>query len=126
MASYFHATWEDLADQIENEGLKPGWDGCVYLCDSIEDINKLMGWRLFQRFDGEELHPELGLKFPKLTQFKTFVIFEVDLDPEEVEESFDHSAAFFEGARAWTIEREIDPSEIVNRYTMVPAPSGAS
>lgn len=121
---YFHATYTDLAEKIEEEGLLPGWDGVVYLAETFEQASGFMGWRLLRRFEGTEDIEIDGKvhKFPKLETFENYTIFEVDLDMDtyKVEESFDHSPAFFGGARAWMTEKRIHPLDIVGRWTVTP------
>ena len=74
---YYHATTEETAKQIMEDGqIRIGLDGVVYLCDKPEDAAKFVAIR--------------GCR-------KIYVI-EVDLDETQaakVEESFDHSEAFF-------------------------------
>lgn len=116
--SYFHATWADLGNQIMIQGLKPGWEGIVYLTDSMDDVLKLMGFRLFSRIEGVEKIEHEGKEHdvPTIKEFDHFLVFEVELDENDVTEQFDHSAAFFGGARAWGYEGTISPSRFINLY----------
>lgn len=75
MKSYFHATTEHNFESIKNDGeIKTGWDGVVYLADSAENALKFISIRA------------MG---------KPIVVLEVELDENDVEETFDHSFSFF-------------------------------
>jgi hypothetical protein len=118
MKKYYHATWQDKYLPILRDGIKPGWEGIVYMCDSTEDVLKLMGWRLLSRHEGVEEVEVNGevVKLPKTTEFDSFYVFEFELDEKDVRESFDHSASFFGGARAWFYEGTISPDQLTNVY----------
>ena len=90
---YYHATPWDNYEKIMSEGIKLGTDHVVYLCDSIDN----------------------AIKFVAIRGVRKIAIFEVELDDKEVEESFDHSEAFFK-CKAWTIGRAIKQAELLNLY----------
>lgn len=111
---YYHVTYEDLADRIAAEGLRPGGEGAVFLCASVEDCRTLMGVRLAVRMDkagwarldemvraGEA--PSLADVRAARQQFEAMTVVEVDVEGLEVMESSDHSEAFY-GVRAFMVD----------------------
>lgn len=86
---YYHATSFRNLYSILDEGIKPGCDGMVYLCDN----------------------PDGAAKFVAIRGMLDILVLEVNLVEEEVEESFDHSQAFFK-ERAFIYPRGILPCQI--------------
>ena len=94
---FYHATTLENMDGIVTSGtVKSGCDGMVYLCTDPIDACKFLVIR------GER---------------EPWVI-EVDLNEEDVEESFDHSQAFFK-CKAYRHSGDIKlmGEETVRRYT---------
>lgn len=109
MTTYYHATYIDLVDKIQQNGLKSGWEGGVYLCASADDAISMMGWRLLTRVDfqkqmeldkafkaGEDPTAAIDRIGNPIQQFKTFIVVEVEVDENNVEVSHDHSRAFID------------------------------
>lgn len=94
MKTYYHATDKKNIDSIISEGIKPGFDGMVYLCEIPED----------------------ACKFMLVHGYHEAAVFEVSLDENDVEESFDHSQAFF-GCRAYMYKGIIDSIDEVYEAT---------
>ena len=90
---YYHATHKKNLGSILIEGIKPGIDGCVYLCTTPVD----------------------AVKFLVVKAIKEIVVFEVDLDKKDILESFDHSEAFFK-CKAYLTLNHIDSNSITNVY----------
>ena len=67
----FHATSFNNVASIKANGLKPGFDGCVYLTDSIESAQRWIGFRLI---DTDKL-----------------CVIEVEVDESKLEAGCDHS-----------------------------------
>lgn len=91
---YYHATDIKNTRSILEDGIKPGYDGVVYLCETPEDC----------------------LKFMLVRGYHEAAVFEVDLDESEVAESFDHSQTFF-GCRAYMYPRTIHTIDDLFNYT---------
>lgn len=91
---YYHATDVNNVSSILAEGIKPGYDGVVYLCKTPED----------------------ACKFMKVRGYNEAAVFEVELDSNEVEESFDHSQAFFR-CKAYMYPWTIHSIEELFNYT---------
>jgi hypothetical protein len=71
---YYHAAPKETMIKIVGEGrIKKSWDGVVYLCKEAVD----------------------SCKFLVMRGMKNMSVIEVELDESEVEESNDHSEAFF-------------------------------
>lgn len=85
----WHATQKNNVFPIQMEGLRAGFDGFVYFTDS----------------------PEHALRFLNHGQTEEIAVIPVDLDPEEVEESFDHNEEYF-GCKAWIHEGDIPKDRI--------------
>lgn len=73
MKTYYHATRKKNTFKIIDEGLKAGWDGVVYLSDTVDGALEFM-----------EIRQQPGL----------FAVIPVYLDESTVEESHDHNRAF--------------------------------
>lgn len=72
--TYYHATTHEAAESIfKDDYIKPGVDHCIYLCTDPKD----------------------ACKFLMVRGHKRMVVFELVLEESLVEESFDHSEAFF-------------------------------
>ena len=134
MKTYYHITYPDNVEAIHAEGLLAGWEG-VYLTDNEEHAITIMAHRLGHRVVGyknvplsregaETLHPDRDFsdvadedlptaKFPDVRNYDTFVVFTISgLDEANIEESFDHTADFFGGAKAYIHRGHIDPKFI--------------
>lgn len=86
---YYHATDYKNLLPILKDGIHTGSDGNVYLCTD----------------------PNEAVRFTYIHGVKDNFVFGVELDDSEVEESFDHSEAFFK-CRAYVVNRAIKPKEI--------------
>lgn len=89
MTKYYHATPLVNMASILEEGLKVGCDGISYLAETPED----------------------ALKFVYLRQYKEVLVIEVELDETKVEETFDHSYAFFK-CRAFGYPETVPPKQM--------------
>ena len=122
MAEIFHATWPSRVNDILDEGLKPGMDGCVYLAGPLPAHAATFVALRGGEFDGYEEIEIAGKteRFPKIIQHDKIVVFSVDtndLDPELLHESFDHSPTFFpEGTESWFYNGLIDPEDLQLAY----------
>ena len=96
---YYHATTAAAAESIIADGkIKTGFDGVVYLGDSINNAAKFL---LIRFTPGSEI-----------------IIFEIEgLDESKIEESFDHSEAFFK-CKAWMYPEDIPTTLVTNVYTV--------
>lgn len=82
---YYHATTLENMEKIAETGaIKKSWDGVVYLCKNPID----------------------ACKFLTIRGLRNISVIEVDLNENEVEESFDHSQVFFK-CRAYMHEGDI-------------------
>ena len=90
---FYHATHKDNLGAILTTGLKPGIDGYTYLCKDPVD----------------------AAKFVFIRGIRDIVVFEVDLDEDEVEETFDHSEGFFK-CKADGTNKHINANRIRNVY----------
>ena len=96
---FYHATTIKNAESIaEEKVIKKGWDGMVYLCTKKEDACKFLFVRLIREV----------------------CVIEVDLNEEDVEESFDHSESFFK-CKAYMHKGDIKLTgkENVETYKMI-------
>lgn len=89
--SYYHATPYENLNSILEYGLKKGHDGIIYLTEAPED----------------------ALKFLRIRLCSDILMIEVVLDERDVEETFDHSEAFFK-CRAYGYPQDIKFSKIKN------------
>lgn len=88
--TFYHATTPERAEKIATSGyIKKGMDGCVYLCKAAAD----------------------ACKFLAIRGIKKVIVFEVELKEEEVQESFDHSEAFFR-CKAYIYNKNIQRKSI--------------
>lgn len=71
---FYHATDYNNLSKIVHKGLIPGVDGIIYLTDSFEN----------------------ALKFVMFRGYERILVCEIDLDEDQVEETFDHNYAFFQ------------------------------
>lgn len=74
MKLYHYSTFENFPS-IQREGLKIGADNVVYLAES----------------------PELAREFAHIYGLKSYALFEVDIEPNEISESADHNEEYFKG-----------------------------
>lgn len=91
---YYHATSEYAFNKIIKEGIKPGIDGVVYLADSKENALKFISFRLIN---------------------EPIYVLEVELNENEVEETFDHSYKFFK-CKAYGYAKNIPFNKITNAW----------
>lgn len=93
--TYYHATSEDNAIQIINDGeIKTGIDGIVYMADSLEN----------------------ALKFVLFRSWDKVIIFEFDIPDESlVHKTFDHSYKFFQ-CKSYGYPENIDLSYVKNAW----------
>lgn len=91
---YYHATSEYAFYKIINEGIKTGFDGIVYLADSKENALKFISFRLIN---------------------EPIYVLEVELNENEVEETFDHSYKFFK-CKAYGYAKNIPFNKITNAW----------
>lgn len=90
---YYHATSEKAFNSIMKEGvIKTGIDGIIYLTISREDALKFIGFRLI----GQPIY-----------------MLEVELNDNDVFETFDHSYKFFK-CKSYGVDKNIDVSNITN------------
>ena len=88
---FYHATTPEIMDKIIEEGrIRRSSDGVVYLCKK----------------------PVEAAAFVTIRGADIVKVIEVDLNESEVEESHDHSEAFF-GCKAYTYGKDIDLPETV-------------
>ena len=88
--TYYHATPMENLVQISCEGIKPSFDGVVYMTEKEVD----------------------AVKFLAIRGIKNIVTFKIKIGkPENVIETFDHSEAFF-GCRCFGYTGEIPASWI--------------
>lgn len=80
--TYYHYTLKDNVYGIIKDGLKPGEDGLIYLCESIDDCNT------FIKANRELLQLASGSNVLEIAYIP------VELDPADVEESHDHNKNF--------------------------------
>ena len=90
---FYHATDKKNLGPILIDGIKPGIDGYVYLCKTAVD----------------------ALKFMLVRCVQDIIVFEVSLKESEVEETFDHSEAFFK-CKAYGATKTIKSNKIINVY----------
>lgn len=93
MISMYHASHQNNEDSILETGIKTGCDGCVYLAEKPEEAARFLAVR--------------GIKF--------IAVFEVLVDKDKIEESFDHSKTFFK-CNAYTIAENILPQNILKVF----------
>lgn len=96
---YYHAATPETMMKITNDAvLKRGWDGLIYLCRKPEDAAKFVAIRGNKRID----------------------VIEVKLNEKDVEESNDHSEAFF-GCKAYTYAGDIplNGREKISEYEVI-------
>lgn len=99
LKTYYHYTLKDNVFTIMKDGLKPGEDGLIYLCTSIEDCTK------FVKARRKLIALEAGY-----SSFEIAFI-PVELDPADVEESFDHNEKIIK-CKAYTYDKIIPPEKI--------------
>lgn len=96
MQIYYHATTEDKAFRIIEEGIKPGVDNVVYMCTTAIDAAKFLMVR--------GIHPIYVFKFKIYKK-----------EEHLVSESFDHSEAYFK-CKAYTFKGTIEPSRLIATF----------
>lgn len=91
---YYHATPFSNLNSIAEFGIEPrNAEKLVYLCETAQDC----------------------LKFALMHGCRDVLVLECSLPVKEIEETFDHSEAFFK-CRCWGISRTIKQSEIKKFY----------
>lgn len=90
---FYHATNFDNLNSIYEKGILKGYDGVVYLTETRED----------------------ALKFVMFRQYKNILVLEVELDEDEVFETFDHSYTFFQ-CKAFATENDIPMSKVTSMF----------
>lgn len=99
--TYYHYTLKNNVLGIIKDGLKPGEDGLIYLCENLDDCLKFM--RIYLKlFAGNSSSVEIA-------------IIPVELDPADVEESYDHNAELV-GCKAYTYDKAIPANKIPPLY----------
>ena len=94
MRYMYHATPKENLNSILEHGLRPGIDGCVYLCEQ----------------------PKEAIRFLLVKQPEVIVVFEIaisDEDEARIKESFDHSFEFFQ-CRAYGYNGTIPKEKIID------------
>lgn len=90
---FYHATDYENVNSIVDKGLIPGIDGIIYLADSFENALKFVIFRGYERI----------------------LVCEIDLDENQVQETFDHSFTFF-GCKAYGYNKKIPFYDMILRY----------
>lgn len=86
---FYHATSFENLCSIMDDGIKPGCDGIVYLCEKEID----------------------AVKFPYTRLIRNILVCEVEIEEDKVEETFDHSYLFYK-CKAYGYPDVITPDEI--------------
>jgi hypothetical protein len=91
---YYHATPFENLESILDQGIcrKYGYDGVIYLTEK----------------------PEEAARFVAIRGYVDILVCEVEVEEYMVEESFDHSEAFFKCRAYGYSEKDIMPDEITN------------
>lgn len=97
--TYYHYTLKNNVMGIIKNGLKPGYDGLIYLCESIDDCNK------FIKANRELLQLASGSSVLEIAYIP------VELDPADVEEGHDHNKDFIR-CKAYTYDKAIPAEKI--------------
>ena len=90
---YYHATDIKNMISITLEGIKTEIDGCVYLTKTKED----------------------AVKFIAIRTNNDIIVFEVELNENNVKESYDHNEKFFK-CKAYYYDKDITPDKITNAW----------
>jgi hypothetical protein len=93
-AKLYHATFPENADKICAEGIKPGIDGLVYMCESVDSTIPFLALRGADRLTVIEITTAA-------------------LDINKIDIGMDHSPAFFGDIKVWTYPEVIPPSAFV-------------
>ena len=95
--TYYHATSFENLESIMDQGLHRGCDGVVYLTEK----------------------PDEAVRFLAIRGCSKILVLGVELEEDLVDESFDHSEAFFK-CRAYTYSDDIPADEITEflRYEL--------
>jgi len=88
---YYHATPFENLESIIDQGIHRGCDGVVYLTEK----------------------PEEAVRFVVIRGYVDILVCEVQVEEDMVEETFDHSEAFFK-CRAYGYSEDIIPDEITS------------
>lgn len=94
--TYYHATPFENLEAIMAQGIRKSRDGVVYLTEK----------------------PEEATRFVVIRGYVDILVCEVQIEEDMVEETFDHSEAFFK-CRAYGYSEDIIPDEITSyiKYT---------
>jgi hypothetical protein len=111
---FYHATWDIYLESVLEFGLRPGPDGCVYMAGPLPahaaTFLAMRGGPVDWSLNEENEWWPTSLEAEKIY---VFTIFEDDLKPELLHESFDHSAAFFpKDTKAVFYNGQIPPENI--------------
>ena len=87
--TYYHATPFENLESIMDQGLHKGCDGVVYLTEK----------------------PDEAVRFIAIRGCKQILVLGIELEEDLVNESFDHSEAFFK-CKAYSYEDDIPADEI--------------
>lgn len=95
--TYYHATLFENLESIMDQGIRKGYDGVVYLTEK----------------------PEEAVRFIAIRGYEKILVLGVELEEDLVNESFDHSEAFFK-CKAYTYHEDIPADEITEfmRYEL--------
>lgn len=97
--TYYHYTLKNNVLGIIKDGLKPGDDGLIYLCKSIDDCNKFIKANRFL------------LQLASGSSVLEIAYIPVELDPADVEESHDHNEELIR-CKAYTYDKVIPAKKI--------------
>lgn len=97
--TYYHYTLKENVYGIIKDGLKPGEDGLIYLCESIDDCMKFVKFR-------RQIHTLITG-----SPFLEIAFIPVELDPTDVEESHDHNKDMIR-CKAYTYDKTIPAEKI--------------
>lgn len=89
MKIYYHATTQDKLNSILDNGIRPGVDKVVYMCEKAIDAAKFLAVR--------------GIKPIYVISFKTY-----KKEENIIDESFDHSLTYFK-CKAYVYKGTIEP-----------------
>ena len=113
----YHATWPSKVDSIIDDGLLPGFDGCIYLAGPLPD-HAAQFIALRHEIDGMKEMEIDGVvhQVPNVIEHDTLYVFAVYtdlLDPELLHESGDHAAEFWhEDTKSFQYDGEIDSTMV--------------
>lgn len=92
--TYYHATPFENLNSIMSQGIRKGCDGVVYLTEK----------------------PGEAVRFVAIRGYMKILVLGIEIEEEFIEESFDHSEAFFK-CRAYMYKGDIPADEITEFLT---------